>query len=169
MASAYQTVVTGKLKLKTNAATSTKSAPSKKRKREEAVPPRVSESSSGQQAPAAAAAATATKDTRTEAEKAHARWLAKREAERIQKLAAKSHREKIEELNRHLGSLSEHQYASFCSLSLSLCAVELTLFNPCVVIFPKWDLVESSAATEQCGGRTGPCGFPVCRSFLRLF
>lgn len=59
-------------------------------------------------------------DNRTEAEKAHDRWLAKREADRIHKMATKSHREKIEELNKYLGSLSEHQSVLLLSLSLSL-------------------------------------------------
>jgi protein FAM32A len=79
-------------------------------------------------------------DKRTEAEKAHDRWLAKREAERIHKLATKSHREKIEDLNKYLGSLSEHQYVVFLpSFRYRHHPSHMPIFGflICIVIYPR--------------------------------
>jgi len=47
-------------------------------------------------------------DTRTAAEKRYEEQLAKREKDRISKMVAKSHRERIEEFNQRLANLSEH-------------------------------------------------------------
>jgi protein FAM32A len=47
-------------------------------------------------------------DTRTEAQRRHDAAMAAREAARIKALAAKSHRERVDEFNAHLASLSEH-------------------------------------------------------------
>jgi len=47
-------------------------------------------------------------DTRTPAERRYEESLAKREKERIAKMAQKSHRERIEEFNQKLTNMSEH-------------------------------------------------------------
>jgi protein FAM32A len=47
-------------------------------------------------------------DTRTEAEKRRDAHMAKYEKERAKKAASKSHREKIQEMNKYLEGLSEH-------------------------------------------------------------
>jgi protein FAM32A len=47
-------------------------------------------------------------DRRTAAEKRHDELMAKKEAERVKKWAAKSHRERINEFNTYLQELSEH-------------------------------------------------------------
>lgn len=47
-------------------------------------------------------------ETRTAAERRHDEMLAKREAETIAKLATKSHKERIKEMNDYLSKLSEH-------------------------------------------------------------
>jgi hypothetical protein len=47
-------------------------------------------------------------DRRTAAEKRHDELMAKKEAERVKKWAAKSHRERINEFNNYLQDLSEH-------------------------------------------------------------
>ncbi|RMX67873.1 hypothetical protein DD238_000326 [Peronospora effusa] len=44
----------------------------------------------------------------TPAQRRHAEHQKKREQEEIKKLASKTYRERIEELNQHLGSLTEH-------------------------------------------------------------
>lgn len=49
-----------------------------------------------------------THDRRTDAEKRHAERMSKLEEERLRKLAAKSHRERVKEFNDHLSNLSEH-------------------------------------------------------------
>ena len=48
-------------------------------------------------------------DTRTEAEKRFEAHAEKYEMQRVKKLAAKSHREKIKELNEKLATMTEHQ------------------------------------------------------------
>lgn len=47
-------------------------------------------------------------DEMTPAQRRHAEHQKKREQEVIEKLASKTYRERIEELNQHLGSLTEH-------------------------------------------------------------
>ncbi|ETI49768.1 hypothetical protein F441_06549 [Phytophthora nicotianae CJ01A1] len=47
-------------------------------------------------------------DDMTPAQRRHAEHQKKREQEEIEKLASKTYRERIEELNQHLGSLTEH-------------------------------------------------------------
>ncbi|GAX73940.1 hypothetical protein CEUSTIGMA_g1390.t1 [Chlamydomonas eustigma] len=47
-------------------------------------------------------------DRRTAAEKKYDEHMKKLEAERLKKMAAKSHRERIKEFNDHLTNLSEH-------------------------------------------------------------
>ncbi|CAH0476344.1 unnamed protein product [Peronospora belbahrii] len=47
-------------------------------------------------------------DEMTPAQRRHAEHQKKREQEDIKKLASKTYRERIEELNQHLGSLTEH-------------------------------------------------------------
>ncbi|EIE26388.1 DUF1754-domain-containing protein [Coccomyxa subellipsoidea C-169] len=47
-------------------------------------------------------------DRRTAAEKRHDEMMAKREREMTTKLAAKSHRERVNEFNAYLQNLSEH-------------------------------------------------------------
>jgi protein FAM32A len=47
-------------------------------------------------------------DTRTPAERRYEESLAKREKDRIGKMAQKSHRERIEEFNQKLTNMSEH-------------------------------------------------------------
>eukprot|EP01025_Chloroclados_australasicus_P063137 TRINITY_DN832_c1_g1_i1.p1 TRINITY_DN832_c1_g1~~TRINITY_DN832_c1_g1_i1.p1 ORF type:complete len:228 (-),score=31.18 TRINITY_DN832_c1_g1_i1:232-915(-) len=68
-------------------------------------------------APSAEAAAkqddTASEDViagpaKTEAQRKHEEWLAKHEAARLKKAAAKSHRERIQEYNDRLSKLTEH-------------------------------------------------------------
>jgi len=51
---------------------------------------------------------TGYRDTRTAAEKRYEEQLARREKDRISKMVAKSHRERIEEFNQKLANLSEH-------------------------------------------------------------
>ncbi|EPZ33570.1 DUF1754-domain-containing protein [Rozella allomycis CSF55] len=46
--------------------------------------------------------------TKTKAEMAHEKVLEKREKDRILKKAAKSHKERVQEMNKFLDSLSEH-------------------------------------------------------------
>lgn len=48
-------------------------------------------------------------DTRTEAEKRFEAHAEKYEMQRVKKLASKSHREKIKELNEKLATMTEHQ------------------------------------------------------------
>uniref|UniRef100_A0AAV1UJC6 DUF1754-domain-containing protein n=1 Tax=Peronospora matthiolae TaxID=2874970 RepID=A0AAV1UJC6_9STRA len=50
----------------------------------------------------------AERDDMTPAQRRHAEHQKKREQEEIAKLASKTYRERIEELNQHLGSLTEH-------------------------------------------------------------
>lgn len=45
---------------------------------------------------------------RTEAQKKHAAHLAKREQERMAKVATQSHRERVQSYNEKLSQLSEH-------------------------------------------------------------
>ncbi|CEG36510.1 Conserved alpha-helical protein [Plasmopara halstedii] len=47
-------------------------------------------------------------DDMTPAQRRHAEHKKKREQEEIEKMASKTYRERIEELNQHLGSLTEH-------------------------------------------------------------
>jgi len=47
-------------------------------------------------------------DRRTEAEKSYDEKMAKREKDRTAKVAAKSHRERVNEFNAYLQKLSEH-------------------------------------------------------------
>ncbi|KAG7391263.1 hypothetical protein PHYPSEUDO_005212 [Phytophthora pseudosyringae] len=47
-------------------------------------------------------------DDMTTAQRRHVQHQKKREQEEIEKLASKTYRERIEELNQHLGSLTEH-------------------------------------------------------------
>jgi protein FAM32A len=47
-------------------------------------------------------------DRRTEAEKRYDEYLLKRESEKVKKLAAKSHREKVKDFNEYLEKLTEH-------------------------------------------------------------
>lgn len=47
-------------------------------------------------------------DKRTAAEKRHDEWLAKHQRDTLKKAAAKSYRERIQEYNEHLSTLSEH-------------------------------------------------------------
>ena len=49
-----------------------------------------------------------TADRRTAAEKRFDEQMEKREAERIAKMTAKSHRQRVAEFNEHLGKLTEH-------------------------------------------------------------
>lgn len=65
---------------------------------------RQSEGGSG----SAAAPAPAAEDRRTEAEKRFEAHLAKFEDARLKKAAAKSHRERVKEMNEKLSTLTEH-------------------------------------------------------------
>lgn len=47
-------------------------------------------------------------DRRTASEKRFDQQMEKREAERIAKMTAKSHRQRVAEFNEHLGKLTEH-------------------------------------------------------------
>lgn len=47
-------------------------------------------------------------DDSTPAQRRHVEHQKKREQELIEKMASKTYRERIEELNQHLGSLTEH-------------------------------------------------------------
>ena len=47
-------------------------------------------------------------DRRTAAEKRYDEQMAQREAERLAKMAGKSHRQRIAEFNEHLSNLTEH-------------------------------------------------------------
>jgi protein FAM32A len=47
-------------------------------------------------------------DRRTAAEKRHDEKMAAREKERVAKMAAKTHRERVNEFNAYLQNLSEH-------------------------------------------------------------
>ena len=51
---------------------------------------------------------TAKVDRRTDAERRHDEAVASREAERVAKLAAQSHRDRVAAFNAHLATLSEH-------------------------------------------------------------
>ncbi len=59
-------------------------------------------------------------DTRTEAEKRRDAHMAKYERERAKKAATKSHRERIQEMNRYLEGLSEHHGMCLVSLYRSM-------------------------------------------------
>ena len=75
-----------------------------KKKKRKAKPLGAPEGAEGAGAPVPAKR----EDTRTAAEKKYDAILEKRELEEIEKLAAKSHRDKIREFNEKLESLSEH-------------------------------------------------------------
>jgi protein FAM32A len=66
-----------------------------------------SPSGSGRNSPAATSASGA-KDNRTEAEKRFEETKRRRLAERVEKLAHKTHKERVQEFNAHLETLSEH-------------------------------------------------------------
>ena len=51
-------------------------------------------------------------DRRTAAEKKYDEQMAKREAERIAKMAEKSHRQRVAEFNAHLSNLTEHMVST---------------------------------------------------------
>ena len=55
-------------------------------------------------------------DRRTAAEKRYDEQMAKREAERIAKMAEKSHRQRVAEFNAHLSSLTEHMVSTMIRL-----------------------------------------------------
>lgn len=78
----------------------------KKKKKRKAKPPGAPEGAEGAGAPVPVPAKR--EDTRTAAEKKYDAIMEKRELEEIEKLAAKSHRDKIREFNEKLESLSEH-------------------------------------------------------------
>ena len=78
----------------------------KKKKKRKAKPLGASEGAEGAGAPVPVPAKR--EDTRTAAEKKYDAIMEKRELEEIEKLAAKSHRDKIREFNEKLESLSEH-------------------------------------------------------------
>ena len=56
----------------------------------------------------AVAGEKAGEDRRTEAERRHDEAVAAREAERVARLAAQSHRDRVAAFNAHLATLSEH-------------------------------------------------------------
>ncbi|OWZ24758.1 hypothetical protein PHMEG_000112 [Phytophthora megakarya] len=68
-------------------------------------------------------------DDMTPAQRRHAEHQKKREQEEIDKLASKTYRERIEELNQHLGSLTEHHDVPRVSLSCCLELQVMLLFN----------------------------------------
>ncbi len=57
-----------------------------------------------------------TADRRTAAEKRFDDQAEKREAERIAKMTAKSHRQRVAEFNEHLGKLTEHMVRTLESI-----------------------------------------------------
>ncbi|KAN0047477.1 hypothetical protein ACTA71_001859 [Dictyostelium dimigraforme] len=101
----YSNVVTGKLKLKGDVpeapSHSKKKKKSKKLNNEAIVDKQehIDEEDTGN---------IKVSKTLTEAEKKHKEKLNRKEQKRIDKLVNKSHKEKIEEYNKYLSSLSEH-------------------------------------------------------------
>ncbi|EGC38618.1 hypothetical protein DICPUDRAFT_91389 [Dictyostelium purpureum] len=103
----YSNIVTGKLKLKG----STPEAPShgkKKKKSKKDKEPKEEVVNNNNNDNEEENSAIKVSKTLTEAEKRHREKLAKKEQKRIDQLVSKSHKEKIEEYNKYLSSLSEH-------------------------------------------------------------
>eukprot|EP00898_Chlorokybus_atmophyticus_P001504 jgi/Chlat1/2354/Chrsp17S02807 len=109
--SGYENIVKGKLKLKAKAL-SEQGEPGKARKKKRREP---LQSPTGDN-PASASGHNQLagevpepiKDSRTAAEKRYDEQMARIEAQRVTKLAAKTHRQKVDEFNKYLSNLSEH-------------------------------------------------------------
>ncbi|KAI9922737.1 hypothetical protein PsorP6_002172 [Peronosclerospora sorghi] len=76
-------------------------------------------------------------DDMTPAQRRHAAHQKKREHQEIEKLASKTYRERIEELNQHLGSLTEHHdvpRVSNCYCRLVVASLELMFLRTKILI-----------------------------------
>uniref|UniRef100_A0A061R2H3 Protein FAM32A n=1 Tax=Tetraselmis sp. GSL018 TaxID=582737 RepID=A0A061R2H3_9CHLO len=99
----------GKLKLKHDNDVSGGVKKKKKKKRDKSLmTPSEGRDQDGEGGETAPAESKQEIDVRTEAEKKHDEMLAKREEELIRKMAEKSHKDKIKEMNDYLSKLSEH-------------------------------------------------------------
>ena len=109
MSDAYDNVLVGKLRLKKKGLT-TKSITKKKRrkKRSAALGEEEERIAKLRMIAQGESEVVEPEDPRTEMEKKMDARRAKREEEDVARLAALSHRERIEQLNEHLDSLSEH-------------------------------------------------------------
>ncbi|CAI5738565.1 unnamed protein product [Hyaloperonospora brassicae] len=103
-----ENVKRGKLKLKHSSKLKVASKPHKKHKMKKTVQHGETEEEKLHEREEAGDAVEADVDDRTPAQRRHAEHQKKREQEEIAKLASKTYRERIEELNQHLGSLTEH-------------------------------------------------------------
>ncbi|XP_065834855.1 protein FAM32A-like [Oscarella lobularis] len=103
MADAYETVQKGSLKLKGVAAGGIQKKKKKSKRKREEIAQEAEEAASRTTKPA-----SKPRDTRTPAQKAFDRVQEKRLAERALKKAEKSHKERVQEFNVHLDSLTEH-------------------------------------------------------------
>ncbi|KAN0041158.1 hypothetical protein ACTFIV_003694 [Dictyostelium citrinum] len=101
----YSNVVTGKLKLKGDVPETP--SHSKKKKKSKKVKNEIVDKQE-QHADEEETSNIKVSKTLTDAEKKHKEKLNRKEQKRIDKLVNKSHKEKIEEYNKYLSSLSEH-------------------------------------------------------------
>ncbi|KAM9976474.1 hypothetical protein ACTFIR_010315 [Dictyostelium discoideum] len=103
----YSNVVTGKLKLKGDVP-EIPSHTNKKKKKSKKVKNELVDKQEQQQHEEEEISNIKVSKTLTDAEKKHKEKLNRKEQKRIDKLVNKSHKEKIEEYNKYLSSLSEH-------------------------------------------------------------
>eukprot|EP00906_Rhabdomonas_costata_P002548 RCo004006 len=113
MSSSLDGVQGGKLKLKGGAPLKTKGQKPKKRKAEEMalvpVPAEEPSPNTPPKPPVAASSSTdKAMDKRTPAERAYDEAMAARAAERYKKVASKTYRDSIDELNAKLSTMTEH-------------------------------------------------------------
>ncbi|EAL65469.1 DUF1754 family protein [Dictyostelium discoideum AX4] len=102
----YSNVVTGKLKLKGDVPEIPSHTNKKKKKSKKVKNELIKEEQ--QQHEEEEISNIKVSKTLTDAEKKHKEKLSRKEQKRIDKLVNKSHKEKIEEYNKYLSSLSEH-------------------------------------------------------------
>ena len=110
-----------------------------------------------------------TADRRTAAEKKFDEQAERRELDRIAKMTAKSHRQRIAEFNEHLGSLTEHMV---CTLPPPPSAYSQALWFSCtgrklqgIANSPLQQLDCKSHAKQSRLLSLDPC---LCRTFQRL-
>ncbi len=103
MSDPFASVIGGGLKLKGGLGVAV--AGVKKRDKPKKAKPAASDAAAGEAPPPQLQAAL---DRRTEAERRHDERVAKEEQRLIAKMAAKTHREKVQDFNVYLSKLSEH-------------------------------------------------------------
>jgi len=99
----YQNVIAKPLKLK-----SKDSKVSKKKKKSKKSKKRANEAAIESMKPEISNQSDVRYSTLTKAERKHREVLEKQKLKRIMEKASKSHKERVEDFNRHLDSLSEH-------------------------------------------------------------